>query len=109
MRTLFLAFVAFTLSLTGCADVAVVGRSKGDGTHEFVPGIPFFVKKKEETQVTVYRQTWLRVRLAATTKLLDSRGDKATQISVGAQEFVRDILKPQDAGANLKSSLFELQ
>lgn len=91
------------------AEKARVGLAKDQKINcDSVQGIPFYAKKVQFRQSSVYVDTWLRVTLTVEKKLVDTATGKEVVIDSGTQQYTKDLANPPGNGLSaIKKKLLE--
>ncbi len=85
--------VRLSCSFGACTRVIWVKKGTPE-TAMKVPGIPFFVKKQQFKQTSVYSKTWLRATLTVEEKLVDAKTGAFVSMGNGKEVYIRDVTKP---------------
>ena len=88
--------VAITALLASCTNVLRVKERvvEDNGVkYKTIGGVPFYVKREQFKQTTLYTKTWLKATLTVDKRVLDSKVEKEFQLETSKQVFVTQLLK----------------
>ena len=89
------AVIAATMLVASCTNVLWVKERVAEGDkvkYRRIGGVPFYVKREQFKQTTVYAKTWLKSTLTVDRRVMDVRLGKELVLESSKQSFQRQLL-----------------